>query len=198
MRKQEFLAELEYGLEGLPREEIDERLDFYSEMIDDRMEEGFSEEDAVAGIGSLNDVIAQIIDDVPLSRILKNDKPRRARRGWEIALIILGFPVWFPLLISVGVILLSLYLVIWALVISLWGIEISLWGCVIGGIGLAIVHVTQGNYLPALAMLGVGLFSAGLSILLFYACIAATRGTARLAKKTVLGFKTRSNRKEIA
>ena len=48
MGKQEFLAQLRKGLQGLPQEDIEERLTFYSEMIDDRMEEGLSEEEAVS------------------------------------------------------------------------------------------------------------------------------------------------------
>ena len=46
MNKQEFLNQLRSGLNGLPHEEIEERVMFYSEMIDDRVEEGLSEEDA--------------------------------------------------------------------------------------------------------------------------------------------------------
>ena len=45
MRKQEFLAQLRKALSGLPQDEIEERLTFYGEMIDDRMEEGLSEEE---------------------------------------------------------------------------------------------------------------------------------------------------------
>ena len=46
MSKQEFLEQLRRGLSGLPREDIEERLKFYSEMLEDRMEEGLSEEEA--------------------------------------------------------------------------------------------------------------------------------------------------------
>ena len=42
MTKNEFLEQLRRGLSGLPMEDIDERLNFYSEMIDDRIEEGLS------------------------------------------------------------------------------------------------------------------------------------------------------------
>ena len=45
MNKQEFLAELRRGLSGLPRDDIEERLSFYGEMLDDRIEEGLSEEE---------------------------------------------------------------------------------------------------------------------------------------------------------
>ena len=56
MLKQEFLAQLRDALCGLPQRDIDERLTFYSEMIDDRMEEGLSEEEAVAAVGSVDEI----------------------------------------------------------------------------------------------------------------------------------------------
>ena len=50
MNKEEFLSELRTKLSGLPQEDIEERISFYSEMIDDRMEDGISEEEAVEGM----------------------------------------------------------------------------------------------------------------------------------------------------
>jgi uncharacterized membrane protein len=40
MTKLQFLMALHEKMSGLPREEVEERLEFYSEMIEDRMEEG--------------------------------------------------------------------------------------------------------------------------------------------------------------
>lgn len=40
MNKQEFLTELRAKLSGLPTYDVEERLSFYGEMIDDRTEEG--------------------------------------------------------------------------------------------------------------------------------------------------------------
>ena len=57
MNKQEFVERLRKGLSGLPQDDIEERLTFYSEMIDDRMEEGLSEEEAVGEIGSVDDAV---------------------------------------------------------------------------------------------------------------------------------------------
>ena len=56
MNKVEFLEQLRRGLNGLPQEEIEERVTFYSEMIDDRIEEGFSEEEAVEDSEVVNSV----------------------------------------------------------------------------------------------------------------------------------------------
>ena len=68
MNKNEFLLKLKKGLRGLPQADIDERLTFYSEMIDDRMEEGLTETEAVEAIGSVNDVTAQILAETPLTK----------------------------------------------------------------------------------------------------------------------------------
>lgn len=40
MKKEEFLAELRSKLSGLPKEDIDNRIEFYNEMIEDRIDEG--------------------------------------------------------------------------------------------------------------------------------------------------------------
>ena len=51
MNKQEFIVALCDRLVGLPEQEVEDRIGFYCEMIDDRIEDGLSEEDAVAAIG---------------------------------------------------------------------------------------------------------------------------------------------------
>ena len=51
IRKAEFLAELERKLEGLPAEDLQRAKDYYTEMIDDRVEEGMSEKDAEEAAG---------------------------------------------------------------------------------------------------------------------------------------------------
>ena len=43
MNKQEFLSRLGQALSGLPQEELQERLAFFRESIEDRLEEGRTE-----------------------------------------------------------------------------------------------------------------------------------------------------------
>ena len=43
MTKQEFLRELWNRLTELPQEDVEKSLDYYSEMIDDRVEDGLTE-----------------------------------------------------------------------------------------------------------------------------------------------------------
>ena len=55
MRKQEFLDRLERLLACLPADQVAESKAFYAEVIDDRMEDGMTEEEAVAAMGSPGD-----------------------------------------------------------------------------------------------------------------------------------------------
>ena len=66
MDKQEFLRRLRQGLSGLPREELEDRLIFYSEIIDDHMEEGLSEEQAVLAVGPIGEIVEQVLGEVSL------------------------------------------------------------------------------------------------------------------------------------
>ena len=65
MNKEEFLSELREELYDLPEGDIEERLTFYSEMIDDRVEEGISVEEALAEIGPADEIASQIRSEVP-------------------------------------------------------------------------------------------------------------------------------------
>ncbi len=189
MNKREFLARLRRGLSGIPRDDIEERLIFYSEMIDDRMEEGLSETEAVASIGTVDEVVSQILADTPLTRpVNEKTRPGRHMRAWEIVLLVLGFPVWLPLLIAAFAVILAVFIVIWSAVISLWAVEASLCAGALGG---AISALTaQGNGNRGIVMLSVGLCCAGLTIFLFFGCKAVTKGSFKLTKGAALRFKS--------
>lgn len=190
MLKQEFLNALREGLNGLPEADIEERLTFYGEMIDDRIEEGRSEEAAVAEIGTVEEVVRQIVAETPLTRLVKEKiKPKRKMRAWEIVLLILGFPLWFPLLAAAGAVVLALYVTLWSLVIALWAVEIAFIVSAVALLCGAVVLFVSGHGTTGLFALGAALILAALSIFLFFACVAASRGTVLLAKKIVIGVK---------
>lgn len=188
MNKQEFLCELKARLSGLPRDDIDERLSFYTEMIDDRMEEGLSEEAAVSGIGSVDEIASQIAAELPLAKIIKNSaKPRRALKPWQTVLLVLGSPLWVTLLLAVLAVILAAYVVAWAFIASLWAVEVALAACSLEGI--ISFFWDRGNALSSIAMLGTGVFCAGLSIFVFLGCRQATLCILRLTKKAALAIK---------
>ena len=199
MTKHEFITQLRDRLSELPEREVEERLSFYVEMIDDRIEDGRTEQEAVADLGSLDEVVAQIVADIPLLQIAKKRiKPTRRLKAWEIVLLAVGSPVWASLLIAALAVLIALYASFWAIIVSLWAAFGSLASCALGGVisGLAL---SVGANLPAgMALIGAGIVCAGLSILLFFGCKAATKGLVVLASKTVLAVKRCLIKKEGA
>ncbi|MBQ4602593.1 MAG: DUF1700 domain-containing protein [Clostridia bacterium] len=190
MNKTEFLDALRKALSGLPNDEVDQRLEFYSEMIDDRIEDGLSECEAVSDIGSIDEIVDQITADIPLGRLVKERiKTKKKLSGWNLTLIILGFPVWLPILAAAFAVMLSLYVCIWAIDISLWAVFVSLAGTSLGSVLLSVVCFVQGNIPTALAMSGTALVCVGLAIFSFFGCKAATKGVIALTKKMALGIK---------
>lgn len=199
MNKQEFIAELRRGLSGLPTREVEERLAFYSEMIDDRMEEGRTEEEAVAEMGSVDAVASQIIADIPFAKIVKEKiKPKRRMKAWEIVLLAVGSPVWLSLAISALAVILSLYVSVWAVIVSLWAVFGALVACAFVWTMVGIAFAAGGNGIAGLLGTGAGVFGAGLSIFFFFGCKVATKGVVWLTKKIVLGLKRSFLKKEEA
>ena len=190
MRKQDFIKELRLNLSFLPKEEIEDRISFYSELIDDKIEEGVKEEDAIKSIGSIDEIINQIIDEMPLSKIAKDKiKQKRKLNGLEIALIIVGSPIWLSLLLSLIAVLFSLYIIGWSIVISIWAILISLIAVLVAGIVLTIISLFSNIYIVALSYLGATLVILGLTILMHYVCKIITRLYIKLTKLIVLSIK---------
>lgn len=199
MNKQEFFEQLKKGLSGLPQNEIDERLTFYDEMIEDRIEEGLSEEEAVLAIGSVEKIIGQAILETPLAKIAgARIKPKRSLRIWEILLLVLGSPIWISLLIAVCVVVFAIYISIWSIVISLWAAFGSLIGGAFGGSVAGIGFILAGNSLSGVAMIGAGIVLAGLSIFMFFGCKASTKGILALTKKMAVWIKSCFIKKEAA
>lgn len=197
MNKQEFLLALRGALADLSETDLRASLDYYAEIIDDRMEEGTPEAEAVASLGPVMDVARQILLDMPLTKLVKaRVKPKRRLRAWEIVLIAVGSPVWFPVLLALAVVGLALYVVLWSLVISICAVDVSLAACFAAGIGGGIVLFIVGNPLAALSLISVGLVSGGLAIFLFFGCSAAARGTVLLAGLLLRGVKKCFIRKE--
>lgn len=199
MSKQEFLEQLKKGLSGLPENDIEEQLNFYSEMIDDRIEEGPSEEDAVSEIGNINEIIQAVLADIPLSKLVKEKiKPKRKLRLWEIILLVLGMPVWLPVLIACFSVAFSLYIVLWSLIISLWAVETSLFACAVGGFVSAVIFILNSNALTGFAIIGVSMVCVGVAIFFLYGCKISTKGCILLTKKIILGIKNLFINKEEA
>ncbi len=190
MRKQEFLCTLKKRLSGLPNQDVEERLNFYSEMIDDRMEEGCSEEEAVLNMGSIDEIVTQIIADIPFTKIAKERlKPKRQLKAWEVVLLVLGSPLWVALAIAGFAVIFSLYAVLWAVLFAAWAVFVSLVCSVPVGLVEGLIFMGQGNGPTGFAMIGISLVCAGLAIFMYFGCKAITKAIILLTKKFALGIK---------
>ncbi len=197
MNKHEFLSALSDSLSGVPEKESNEALAYYGEMIDDRIEDGMGEEDAVKALGSPDDIVKQVIANIPMRKIARERvKPKRRLRAWEIVLLSVGSPVWAPLLLAAVIVFLALYVVLWTLVAVAWIVGAAFAVAAVAGIATAIPAVAEGNVAAALFFLGAGLALAGLSIFTYFSALAATRGTLRLSKAVWNGTKRALVRKE--
>ena len=190
MNKKEFLEELEKRLQALPKEEIQERLEFYSEAIDDRVEEGKSEEEAIEEIGSLDEVTWEIVKKTPLVTLVKEKvKPKRRIRAWEIVLLCVGFPLWFPLLITAFVLLLVAYILAWVLVIVTYSVEMATATAGIAALSAGFATFFSGSHWLGFGMVGAGIMCLGFSLLWIFACIGATKASIQLTRAIILSIK---------
>lgn len=189
MTKQVFLDSLRSKLSGLPKEDVDERISFYEEAINDRMDEGKSEEEAVAEIGSVDDVIKEIAKDTPLVSLVKHKMtPKRKLRGWEVALIICTFPFWLPLIITAIALTFAGVVVLWSGAIAVYSAEIGLVGTSIAGFTSFFAAYADGVF--DLYYLGIALASVGGAFMMAFACYGVTLGMAKLTKLLITGIKS--------
>ena len=197
MNKNEFLAELRERLSGLPKEDIEKSVEYYSEMIDERIEDGLSEEDAVSAVGSVDEAVSQMTEDVPLAKLVKERlKPKRELRAWELVLIVLGFPLWFPLILSAVIVVIAIYIVIWSVVVSVYAVAVSSAACAIALPLAGILLFTTGGVPQGLFSLGAGLIFAGLAIMMFLASNQVAKGILWLSGKFISWIKHCFTRKE--
>lgn len=213
MNKYEFMGIIREKLRGLPDAEVADRLMFYGEMIDDLMEEGLSEEEAVARIGTADEVAARIKSEATFEGVLVTEKeekrkkfrkPREKRplRALEIVLLVIGFPLWFAVVLgavgvaltlgigAVGVaitlavvgvaVVFSILAVLWGVVITLWALFGALVGCAVGFALAFPILGMLGNGLLGLSMLGGAMVCAGAAILFFFVCKLLTKGVSLL------------------
>lgn len=197
MNKHDFLAQLRKGLSGLPQDDIEERLTFYGEMLDDRIEEGLSEEEAVSAIGDVEEIVRQAVADIPLAKIAKERiKPQRRLKAWEIVLLAIGSPIWLSLGVAAVAVILALYVSIWAIIVSLWAVFGAFAACAIVSLPECVIFAAHGSGASGLAILSAGIVCAGFSIMMFYGCKKATKGILMLTKRITIWVKNCFIKKE--
>lgn len=191
MNKQEFLEKIRNQLAGLSEDDIKKSIDYYTEMIEDRMEEGLTEEEAVKAMGKPEEVASQILMDTPFSKLVKvKVKPKKSLSILSIILIVLGSLVWLPLVAAFFIIILSVYIVLWSFVLVFYSVVLSLAAGGVSGLLASVMIMFNVDILCGVFTLGVAIVCAGLSVLLFFGSNQVVKGILFLSKKIALSIKS--------
>lgn len=195
MKKEKFLSELRSKLKGLPKDDLESRLSFYEEAINDRISCGKSEDEAVEDLGSVDTIVEEIADQTPYFTLVK--EKRRLRRKLSLAtvlLLIIGFPLWFPLALVGFVLAVVLYVVLWILIL-MPGIA-SLASLGYGVICLIAMFANIVSEDPYLIYLGASIGSIGVGIMLIPAAIYSVKGFIKLTRLIFIRRKTKLIKRE--
>lgn len=196
MNKAEYLDTLREKLTETAISNIDSRIEFYSEMIDDRMEDGMTEEEAVASMESIDSIVATSKLEKPITTLVKEkvkESKKKAEKsghtGLWIVLAIIGFPVWFPLGIVFAAVFFSLYIVLWSMILVFFCVELAFGvtalGCLLG----SLIFWGSLNFPTVLCFIGCALVLGSLAFLLWNPILALCKVTIQLFAKCISGCK---------
>ena len=196
MTKQQFLKELRIRLSDLPYLDQKRSVDYYSEIIDDRIEDGLSEEDAVKKVGTPAMAAAQILSEMPITTLARA-RVNTSRSALATALIIIGSPIWisllavaFSLIVTAFAVLFAFLAVFLSLIITLWAVEFSFAAGALGGIaGGVFILFAQQNVILTLLLCGAGLVLFTLAVLGYYAALHGTKGLICLCGYILAAYK---------
>ena len=198
MSREEYLNELREKLTSNNIPGIDAMIEFYDEAIADRIEDGMSEDEAVAAMEDADSIVRSAKLDKPLATLMADrvkEKHQEASSSGHgalfIVLAIVGFPIWFPLLIAFISIVFSLYVALWAIVVSIYAVELSFAvGAVAALLGCMTFVMGHIPFATAIALLGSALLLGGLAVLLWKPIVAITKWMIKLIKLIFRGIKS--------
>ena len=166
MNKTQFCALLGNKLKPyLSPKEMYKTLNFFEEMIDDRIDEGLSEEEAVSQLGDINIIVDQILDEHNIGKKQTKLVWRFIPRELGFINIVLLFPAWITIFSLVA----SLFIVILSIIFS---IVFSIIAIFIGGILLILKSpfylIYERNISYFLDTLGFGFVISGAGLIGIY------------------------------
>ena len=180
MTRDEFLNRLCELLACLPADQVEETKAFYAEAIADRMEDGMTEEEAVAAMGAPGQVAESTLDELPaVPRAIAKTRRKSNVLLWVLA--IAGSPVWVPLLAAFAIVALAVYVCIWILALCVWIVALAFGVVGTASLAFAVAGVSIGHIPYVFAMVGVGLAFIGLALLVGAGAWVVSKQIARLS-----------------
>ena len=184
MNRVEFLEQLRTALYKLPGYIVKRSLAQYDATIDKRMDAGVSEEEAVASLGKVDTLAAQIIKETPLvPKVIGRLKTKS--HELNIVLLILLSPIWISIACACALAFLIAYLAIWVVIVSLWGAALVTLVSGVAAFVSSYYLIVAGFTLPALLRIGIGFILIGLGVFCFFGVRIASKGLVGLTKTYV-------------
>ncbi|MDO5785245.1 MAG: DUF1700 domain-containing protein [Eubacteriales bacterium] len=155
MTKAVFLRRLSSALAKCGKSDRKNHIAYYSELIDDYQEEGMTEEQAVAALGSPADIAAEILAETG------NVSSMRLSTKILIGiLLVLGFPLWGSLVLAGLMLVLCGFILLWC--VPLLSGSFTIGALIMAAVSIpGTIVVIQQSISLGLIQLGVGTACAG-------------------------------------
>ncbi|MCR5355944.1 MAG: DUF1700 domain-containing protein [Lachnospiraceae bacterium] len=174
MNRAEFLNELGKRLKYIPKEDREDAIEYYTELMSDM---GLTDtEDVTVKLGSARDVAKQILDECKEKHVNAYEEKKTVKGHatvvWLSILGVLSLPLSLPLAITVLAIAFALIVVIISVFIAFAATAAAL---VIAGIASLIFGWFAAGLAQKAVILGMGLCSLAIGLLLGYGLVCLVR-----------------------
>lgn len=202
MNKQMFLSTLKEKLSDLPLSEVEKVLSFYEEAIDDRIEDGKTEEQAVSELDSIDTIVREMQINLPLTKLIskkvkKSHEKSNHKTLWMV-LAICGSPIWVPIALSLAIVALSIYITIWAVIISLYCAVFSFAIACVAGLLTSVFRFIGSGAAVGFLQIGISIFCGGIFIVTFKPMVLLSKKLINVTVKFVKWVKSLFVTKEAA
>lgn len=179
MNKKKFLTTLEEKLRAVNYKDTDNILEYYEELISERVENGEKETEVVKSFGTINNILKML--DIEEKIEIANDKPTISN-GIKVLIASLGL-LSLPLLIPVVIVAVTLIFVAIVLLLSFGIVAMALAFSAVAAVFAIIGSVIIGQ-IPFVS----GLFALGLVLVLGALAIELLRFLIKVTQSIVIWF----------
>jgi uncharacterized membrane protein len=159
MNINDFLDLLKKKLRRFGTRNAEDAAAYYSEILDDKIADGMSEQEAVASLGDLDSIVRESASEMVAENKVKN----------PAAVVFLLIGAFAPVILPLAIVLFTLYIVVfvvWGSLVISFGI--SAVALIIGGIGSLFISNNAG---VGMLTLGVSLVAASVLAALCWATV---------------------------
>lgn len=171
MNKIEFFKQIKENLKLFDQQEVNEIITYYEEIIADKVENGFTEEEAINSLGNVDSIINELKVNIVMKRSEK--KSTNSLKNFTIILGICSTPILLPLGITFAVLFFSIFVILFSLIFSF---GVTGFTVIIAVLFESIRGLIDGGELSVmLIQLGLGLFSSSFLIIITLELLKVTK-----------------------